>query len=350
MSFPLQGLLRQRIVAEGGLSVADYMGLCLGHAEWGYYMTRDPLGTAGDFTTAPEISQMFGELIGIWATVVWQSMGAPQRLVLAELGPGRGTLMADFLRTAALTPAFRKALDIHMVETSPPLRRCQKTTLADTRATWLDDVAKLPDGPLLVVANEFFDALPIDQYVRRSDGWRQRRVVLEKNALAFADGPGVEIDAPPAGLGEIFEINRPARAIAGWLGRRLADQGGAALIIDYGHPQTAAGDTLQAVRRHQPVPIFERPGEADLTAHVDFQALAEAARPAAATRVVTQGAFLRALGIEIRADRLCRSSPQRTDLIADACRRLIEPSGMGNLFKVVGLTHPGLPVPPGFPT
>ncbi|HIJ62736.1 MAG TPA: class I SAM-dependent methyltransferase, partial [Rhodospirillaceae bacterium] len=196
------------------MALSDFMGLCLGHPDWGYYMTRDPLGIAGDFTTAPEISQMFGELIGLWAAVVWQSMGSPDRLILAELGPGRGTLMADFLRAASLTPAFRRALDIYLVETSPSLRRCQKATLAETRATWLDDVRDLPDGPLLLVANEFFDALPIDQYVRRADGWHRRLVVLSNNALAFADGAGVDIAAPSAEIGDIFEINWPARAIA----------------------------------------------------------------------------------------------------------------------------------------
>ena len=344
----LETFLRARIKAEGSLSVADYMAACLYHPEWGYYLRKDPLGASGDFVTAPEISQMFGELLGLWASAVWQSMGAPSEVVLAELGPGHGTLMADFLRAAEMVPAFRRALRIHLVEISPALRALQRQKLKDAPITWLDDIRDLPSGPLLLIANEFFDALPISQYVKKSESWVERHIGENNGKLAFTTGPSLEITGPLAEVDAIFEINKPGREIARWLGHRLTSQGGVALIIDYGHAISAVGDTLQAVRHHKPSPVLETPGDADLTAHVDFQALATAASPATATEVITQGAFLRSLGIELRADRLISGTPQKADMIASACRRLIEPSGMGTLFKVRALTHPGLPTPPGF--
>jgi SAM-dependent MidA family methyltransferase len=344
----LAGLLAQRIRTDGPLPVADFMGQCLGHPQWGYYIRQDPLGAAGDFITAPEISQLFGELIGLWCAVVWQTMGQPDRVVVAELGPGRGTLMADFLRAAGQLPAFRQALRLCLVETSPHLRACQQRTLKDETILWLSDVTDLPEGPLLVVANEFFDALPVSQYVRRGETWRERCVGMSDDRFVFVDGPVAAIDAPPSQEGDIFEINHPARDICRGLGRRLATGGGAALVIDYGHPFSAPGDTLQAVRRHRPVPVLGSPGDADLTAHVDFQALAEAAAPAKATRLVTQGDFLRTLGIEVRAQRLIAAAPNKAMDITNACRRLIEPQGMGTLYKIRALTHPGLPTPPGF--
>jgi len=344
---PLAQLVKRRIQQSGPLPVADFMELCLAHPTHGYYRRQDPLGAGGDFTTAPEISQMFGELIGLWSAVAWQAMGQPAKLVLAELGPGRGTLMADFLRAAGQVPAFRQALDVHLVETSPALRRRQAESLPGIPVTWLERIEDLPPGPLLVVANEFFDALPIEQYVKRADGWHCRQVGLAGDAFVFEDGPLAAIDAPPARDGDIFEINPMGRAIAGWLGARLAAQGGVALIIDYGHPASAVGDTLQAVRRHHPVPVLESPGDADLTAHVDFQALAAAASPAAASPVVTQGGFLRFLGIELRADRLMAGRPDKAEEIGSACRRLIDPSGMGTLFKVMALRPLGLSPLPG---
>lgn len=336
------------IASQGPIPVADYMAICLAHPQWGYYVRRDPLGAAGDFITAPEISQMFGELLGLWAAVVWQSMGSPSKIVLAELGPGRGTLMGDVLRAAATVPEFRRSLDVHLIEISPALRAAQREALKDERVVWHDDVRDLPDGPVLLIANEFFDALPVSQYVKRTDGWHERRIGRNGDRLAFVDGPPVDIAAPEARPGDIFEIGKAARDIAGWIGQRLTDGPGAALIIDYGHAATAVGETLQAVRSHHASAVLDHPGDADLTAHVDFQALAEAALPAAATDVATQGAFLQSLGIELRADRLIAGTPQKADMIASACRRLIDPSGMGTLFKVRALTHPGLPTPPGF--
>jgi SAM-dependent MidA family methyltransferase len=344
----LDGHLRARIDAEGPLLVADYMATCLYHPQWGYYLRKDPLGAAGDFITAPEISQMFGELVGLWALAVWQSMGEPADVVLAELGPGRGTLMADFLRAAEMVPAFRRALRIHLVEISPTLRARQERALRGTPVVWLDDIRTLPAGPLLLIANEFFDALPISQYVKERDGWHDRLVGITQGNLAFTTGLLADINGPPATDGDIFEINKPGREIAHWLGQHLTVQGGAALIVDYGHATSAVGETLQAVKRHRHATVLDDPGDADLTAHVDFQALAEAANAATATKVISQGAFLRSLGIELRAERLMSTTPHKADMIQSACRRLIEPSGMGTLFKVRALTHPGLPTPPGF--
>ncbi len=348
MSGPLAQLLKRRIADSGPIPVAEFMQQCLGHPTLGYYIRKDPLGRAGDFITSPEISQVFGELIGLWAAVVWQTLGQPDEVVLAELGPGRGTLMSDFLRAAAQVPAFRRSLRIHLVETSPALRERQRSALKGAEVVWVDDARRLPPGPLLLIANEFFDALPIHQYVRRGDAWIERLVGLEGNGFAFVDGPPTVVAAPAAEEGDIFEINQPARDIAGWVGRRLVDEGGAALIVDYGHRRSAVGDTLQAVRRHRPAPVLESPGQADLTAHVDFQALADAARPAVATPVITQGTFLGLLGIGTRAERLMAAAPERAADIASACQRLIDPSGMGNLFKVMAITRPGLPTLPGF--
>jgi len=346
---PLARLLRERIRATGPLSLADYMGEALAHPEHGYYRSRDPLGVAGDFTTAPEISQMFGELIGLWCAVVWQSMGSPTEVVLAEVGPGRGTLMADLLRAAAMVPEFSRAIRVHLVETSRPLRAKQADRLAGVAPVWHDDLSTLPPGPLLLVANEFFDALPVHQWIRRSDGWHERMVGADGDALVFVDGPLAHgLTAPVATEGAIFETNPAARDIAAAIGQRLAASGGAALIIDYGHPASALGDTVQAVRRHAYAPVLEAPGEADLTAHVDFQALAQAARPAQCFGPVTQGSFLRALGIELRCERLTRSSPDKAGEIAAACRRLIDATEMGTLFKALAMTQPMLPCPPGF--
>ncbi len=345
---PLAELLRARIRDHGPISVAEYMALALGHPEHGYYRKKDPLGRGGDFITAPEVSQMFGELIALWCLVVWRAMGCPDPVLLVELGPGRGTLMADLLRGAAMDPGFRKALSIHLVETSPALRARQAATLRGADPTWHDDVAAVPSGPLLVVANEFFDALPVRQFVRRGDAWRERMVACDGAAFAFHDGPVVAIAAPPADDGSLFERNDAQAVIARHLGARLAADPGAALIIDYGHALTAPGETLQAVARHARTEVLAEPGEADLTAHVDFQALAEAARPARAWGPVTQGAFLRSLGIELRADALMRANPSRAAEVAAGLRRLTDDAAMGSLFKVLALTPGTWTAPPGF--
>jgi len=349
VSTPLGLILRERIAKSGPVSVAEFMELALAHPDYGYYRRKDPLGVAGDFTTAPEISQMFGEMVGLWLAVVWQGMGAPSRFILAEAGPGRGTLMADILRAGGMVPGFRQAAELHLVETSPALRAKQAEPLKDASPHWHDDLASLPeDAPLLFVANEFLDALPIRQYVRVPDGWRERLVGRDGSGFAFVEGPLAAVSAPAGQLGDICEINEPARAVAALIGSRLAIQGGAALLIDYGYEKTAVGDTLQAVRQHAYAPVLEAIGESDLTAHVDFDAFARAAAGARAYPLLNQGKFLRSMGIELRAERLRQSQPSKSDEIMKACRRLIDAAEMGTLFKVLCLTAPNLPIPPGF--
>lgn len=349
----LSGILAARIRAGGPITVADFMAEALGHPEHGYYISREPFGADGDFTTAPEISQMFGELIGLWAAVTWQAMGCPERVVLAELGPGRGTLMNDLLRAAAGVPPFLKAAEVWLVETSPRLREVQRRTLGGAEVNWAERFEDLPDGPLLVVANELFDALPIRQFEKRDGHWRERMVGLEGDEFVFVPGPPSTPEVAPALLaaddGAILETCPQGRALAATLGARLAQVPGAALLVDYGHAQSGVGDTLQAVKRHRFHPVLDTPGSADLTAHVDFEALAAAARPARAWGPVDQGAFLSALGIQARAALLAHgASPKVAADIAGQMRRLIDPGEMGTLFKVLALTHPALPAPVGF--
>jgi NADH dehydrogenase [ubiquinone] 1 alpha subcomplex assembly factor 7 len=350
--------LRRRIEAQGPLSVADFMADALGHPRYGYYMTRDPLGGAGDFITAPEISQMFGELIGLWCVVQWRSMGAPAPFRLVELGPGRGSLMADILRAAGeASPEFTAALDLHLVETSPVLRAAQRKALSSARQgpAWHDRFGDVPEGPLMVIANEFFDALPVRQFERSRGDWRERLVGLDGDGFCFVLSPPLKSPPPlPPGLGslrngDVVEVSPGGTEIAAAIGRRLAATAGAALIIDYGHGRSAAGDTLQAVKGHAYFGVLETPGEADLTAHVDFAALGRAAADAGAAVFgpMGQGVFLESLGLGARAAALTRNaSPGRAREIAAARARLS--GSMGELFKVMVLTAPGLPSPPGF--
>jgi NADH dehydrogenase [ubiquinone] 1 alpha subcomplex assembly factor 7 len=303
------------------------------------------------------VSQIFGELVGLWCADTWARMGRPEPVILAELGPGRGTLMADMLRAARVVPDFRGALRLHLVETSPVLRAKQAMALAEADPHWHESTATLPPGPLLLVANEFLDALPIRQFVRQSDGWHERRVRLAGDgALAFtlADAPDASAAVPPAlrdaAPGSLCEVRPAAAALAASLGARLATEGGVALFIDYGHAASACGDTLQAVRGHRRHDVLADAGTADLTAHVDFAAIAAAATTggARAWGPVTQGAFLAALGLAARAAALKRrAKPVQAEAIAAACRRLIEPEEMGTLFKVLALAHPALAAPAG---
>ncbi len=360
----LAGTLARRIAQQGPLSVADYMALALTDPECGYYMSRDPLGARGDFVTAPEVSQMFGELVGLWCADAWQRLGEPAEILLVELGPGRGTLMADALRAARTLPAFGDALRVHLVEISPALRACQTETLASAAPTWHDDLADLPEGPLLVIANEFFDALPVRQLVKAGPGWCERQVTLadgpEDAAPAFAFGlsatrPDAESVVPAAlrnaPAGAVFETSPSAARIAAEIGRRLAAHGGAAVIIDYGHGESATGETLQAVRGHARHEVLTDPGNADLTCHVDFAALARAAGEAGveAHGPIGQGAWLHRLGIEARAARLMdRATPTQQKDIRAELARLIGAEEMGDLFKVLALAPPGFGPPPGF--
>lgn len=356
----LADLIARRIRAAGPLTVAEFMAEALQHPRHGYYTGRDPLGAAGDFITAPEVSQVFGELIGLWCAEVWAQMGRPDPVLLVELGPGRGTLMADGLRALAVAPDFRRALRLHLVETSPALRALQARALAKAEPIWHERLEAVPAGPLLLVANEFLDALPIRQFERRSGGWHERRVGLAPggNKFAFALDPAPSPSAaliPPrlstAPEGSVAEVRPAALSLAGGLAERLASEEGAALFIDYGHGESACGDTLQAVRQHRYHPVLEAPGSADLTAHVDFEAFAGAARDAGARSCgpVTQGSFLRTLGIELRAQQLvANASPESGAAIRAGMRRLIDADQMGTLFKVLALTHPDLPTPAGF--
>jgi SAM-dependent MidA family methyltransferase len=350
----LTNLLADRIRRGGPISVADFMAEALFHPELGYYTSRQPFGTQGDFTTAPEISQMFGEMLGLWCAVGWQALGSPKRVVLAEIGPGRGTLMADLLRAAEMVPGFRAAVDIHLVEASPRLAALQARTLAGHSVTWAERFQDLPDGPLILVANELFDALPIRQFVRSEGIWRERMVGLEAPGFGFVAGPEAEPDLPADLLasakdGDIAETCPVGRALAAAIGARIGREPGLALVIDYGHPRSGLGDTLQAVRRHRFHPVLDDPGQADITAHVDFEALAQAALPARAWGVATQGEFLRRLGIETRAAMLAQAGGDKVaGEIAGQLRRLIDSKEMGTLFKVLALAHPALPAPLGF--
>lgn len=351
----LQAELVRLIRAEGPLSVSRYMGLCLGHPVHGYYMNRDPFGAQGDFTTSPEISQMFGELLGVWAAQLWQAMGAPSAIRLVELGPGRGTLMADMLRAARVLPGFREALSVHLVEMSPVLRDIQAQTLAgQAEPLWHERIEDALDGPVIVIANEFLDALPLDQFVMTEQGWRERLVGLdEAGGLHFGLGGadvGLALDAPP---GSIFEQPRAAQDCVASLARHVAAAGGAALLIDYGSARSGFGDTLQAMRQHRFVPVLDDLGHADLTVHIDFARMAAVGLGAGAVvnGPVEQGAFLRALGLVERAQALSRrATPEQAHAIGSAVDRLTAEgaTGMGSLFKCLALAHKHLPPLPGF--
>jgi NADH dehydrogenase [ubiquinone] 1 alpha subcomplex assembly factor 7 len=345
--------LKCRIAAEGPLGLDAYMEEVLAHPEHGYYRTGDPLGRAGDFITAPEISQMFGELIGLWAATVWLAMGRPVPHKLVELGPGRGTLMADAVRVAAAADGFADAIEIHLVETSPVLMQRQKRNLSTLTQPvhWHERFSDVPNGPLVVIANEFLDALPIRQFQRTVTGWCERRVGVCDGALAWECVATSKAPSLAAAPGEIVEVSPIRDAAVREIAARVARDGGAALLIDYGHARTAAGDTLQAIKGHKFHDVLDSPGEADVTSHVDFQAVAEAARGAGALvhGPVGQGTFLKALGIETRTQRLAvDKSRGEAAAIRAAFRRLTGPTEMGELFKVVAITARGFPTPEGF--
>ena len=349
----LADLLKRRVAADGPMTVGAFMAACLTHPSHGYYVTRDPLGASGDFITAPEISQMFGELIGAWCVVAWEAMGKPAPFALVELGPGRGTLMADALRAAKTRPEFLAALKLHLVEASPVLRREQETALAAFHPTWHGDLGEVPHGPMILVANEFFDALPVEQFARRDGAWRRRMVALDgSGALAVVESSDAvrldrTYDDEPDGA--ILEMSPAGQATAFEIGGRLRDHPGAAIILDFGR-DGALGESLQALRGHGFEPIVANPGDADLAAHVDFAALAKAASIAGADvhGPLPQGAFLRALGIDARADALARAQPERASEIALAVSRLIGVRAMGRLFQAMALVSPMLDAPAGF--
>lgn len=349
--------LAELIRQEGPLGVSRYMALCLGHPRHGYYMKQDPFGADGDFTTAPEISQIFGELIGLWAASVWQAMGAPASIRLVELGPGRGTLMQDMLRAARALPGFREALSVHLVEMSPELHERQRQTLAASGVTphWHDRIEQALEGPAIIVANEFLDALPLDQFVRAPDGWRERLVGLDdEGRLAF--GLSGEPDSSlslAAPAGSVLEHPAAALEAVAAVSRHVAAEGGAGLFIDYGPAHSGFGDTLQALKHHAFVDVLAEPGDADLTVHVDFARMAQAglAAGAAAHGIATQRDFLLALGLQQRFEALSgRATAAQAETLASGVQRLIEtgPTAMGELFKVLAVADRNLPLLPGF--
>jgi len=353
----LKRKLLDLIEAQGPLTVAQYMAIALGDPQHGYYMRRDPLGR--DFITAPEVSQIFGELIGLFFVQAWEDRRRPKTFQLVELGPGRGTLMADMMRAARkLRPQFVEAARITLVETSPALREKQEATLSSLRVNWVSRFEDVPsNGPLFLIANEFFDALPIHQFIKSERGWHERMVTSDGENLRFALTPDtVPLSVVPASvrdaaLGSVTEVNSGATELVRRIAGRIAEKGGVALIIDYGHTTTAVGDTLQAVKQNAFADPLAEPGEADLTAHVDFQALATATLEgeAYAPIIAVQGEFLEALGIHARAWKLKRDNPERTSDIESAVERLVGRQQMGTLFKAMAIFEGrAQATPPGF--
>jgi NADH dehydrogenase [ubiquinone] 1 alpha subcomplex assembly factor 7 len=352
---PLHAEIKRLIRTFGPMPVWRYMELCLMHPEHGYYISRDPLGREGDFTTAPEVSQMFGELLGLWAASVWKTIGSPSQFRLIEIGPGRGTMMSDALRALRVLPPLYQTLSVHMVEINPVLRAKQQAALTGLRnISWHERFDEVPDGPCVIFANEYFDVLPIHQMIRRENGWHERVVELDADEnlvynVANDPMPGFEALLPPlaraAPIGAIFEW-RPDNEIMS-LAKHVRDQRGAALVIDYGHVRSDVGDTFQAIARHSFADPLRTPGLADITAHVDFDALARGAE-AVGARVhgpVTQGEFLQRLGIETRALTLMQKASHEVSAdVANGLQRLIGggSGGMGSLFKVLAVSNPDI--------
>ncbi len=351
---PLKDRLIRQIKAEGPITISDYMAQCLLDPVMGYYPTRDPLGSDGDFITAPEISQMFGEVLGLWAIQSWRDMGAPASIQLIELGPGRGIMMSDILRTARLDTAFFNALSVTLIEASAALEAVQGRTLANCGApiTWADDLFRIPAGPSLIIGNEFLDCLPIRQFIQTDPfagraGWKERMIMLDDNGrLAFGISPepaskAVQALLPEgqssARLDDLLEVCPAHALIMDAIGHRFNNAAGRALFIDYGPHITDFGDSLQALKQHKKTGVFAAPGDCDLTARVDFNALIDTAK-AAELRVlgpVTQRALLSKLGIEMRAVALTKSHPDGKSKILRQLHRLMDEEEMGSLFKAV---------------
>ena len=354
--------LKRRIETDGPITIADYMEACLSDPEFGYYATRDPLGEKGDFTTAPEISQIFGELIGLWCAVVWQEMGAPASVRLIELGPGRGTLMADALRAAKSVQSFYDACEVHLIETSPVLRDVQAETIGgfDKSPHWHADLVDVSGGPAILIANEFLDALPVRQFKKQDGQWFERCVDLSKEdklQFQFRGNPLESEASLPEELrmqardGDMAEIRPASISIVEALAARAQKAPTAALFVDYGHCKSAPGETLQAVRRHDYVDPLEEPGMADLTAHVDFDQLGDAARSRGLDvhGPLSQRDFLLELGLKERCESLMQNANDATkDTLATAALRLVDPVQMGELFKVMALTTTAIAPPPFF--
>tara|TARA_R110002111_G_scaffold71496_2_gene114749 strand:- start:1522 stop:2586 length:1065 start_codon:yes stop_codon:yes gene_type:complete len=348
-------IIKARIEKDGPISLHDYMQIALGHPEYGYYARQNPFGTEGDFITAPETSQMFGELIGLWAVDVWDKLGRPKKFYLVELGPGNGTLMADAQRSARLVPEFLTAAEIHLIENSARLRERQAYTLPDHGIHWHDELPELSGAPVILIANEFFDALPIHQYCHQSGAWFERMIALRDGnfVYALANTPASVKSAASADDGDILELCPAGNKMIEQVSKLLFREGGAALIIDYGADEILLGDSFQAVKRHGYTDPLVKPGEADLTTHVRFSCLKEIALSYNITvqGPTTQGRFLERLGVEARHHQLRKnaSDEQRKKLDAQL-RRLISSSEMGTLFKVMALSHNVVAATEGFGT
>lgn len=355
---PLGRRIAELISAQGPIPVSEFMALCLFDPQDGYYTTREPFGVDGDFTTAPEISQMFGELIAVWLYRAWRAMGGPMPVTVAEIGPGRGTLMKDMLRTLSrLDAAFAENATFAMIETSPRLAAVQKATLQGAAATpaWHESVDTLPATPLLMIGNELFDAIPIRQFVKTGQGWRERMVDLDDSGglaffagLASLDPMLLPPDADAARQGAVVELAPARSALMSKIAERMASHGGVGLFIDYGHLQPGVGDTLQALRKHQHDDILACPGEADLTSHVDFSALAAAAgADGLHVEMANQGDFLLSMGLLDRAGRLGANQDEATrERLTGEVGRLAGPDAMGTLFKVLAVAQAGIEMPP----
>ena len=348
----LLAVLKRRIHAGGPIPVSEYMSACLLHPKHGFYSRKDPFGNDGSFTTAPEISQMFGEIIGVFLAQVWLDQNSPGEFTMAELGPGRGTLMSDLLRSSQVVPGFLEASNVILVEHSPELIKRQLSSLKERNVEWVNFSSELPDRPLFLIANEFFDALPVRQYVKRQGESAEIRVGLNCGRLV----PGVSAIAPGVSASknseftesEIVELRPSADAVLRPIGEKIAKFGGVALVIDYGDWETR-GSTLQAVRRHARVDPFATPGCADISAHVDFKSLSDSAGEAAVTEMTTQGEFLLRLGIGERARILSKKLAGRAlEEHMAALERLTDPEEMGSLFKAIALYPRQFPIPPGF--
>ncbi len=356
----LEEKLIATIKADGPISVEQFMETCLGDPEHGYYMGKDPFGRGGDFITAPEVSQMFGEAIGVWLATAWLMMGKPEKVNLIELGPGRGTLMVDMLRAAKVVEEFAEAIEVHMVEMSPALRKAQGEALKGlpVNISWHQRFEQVPSGPCLIVANEFFDALAIKQIIRAGDSWFERMVELDENGelvLGLSEQPVAKADIPrwakDAKDGDIAEYSPQRMAMAERVGAHIKKHGGAGLIVDYGHAMSFAGDTFQAVHKHKFVDVLHRPGQSDLTSHVDFEALAEGfeAGGAAVFGPRTQRGFLIAMGLREREASLRKNARARERImVSRQAERLIGEKQMGNLFKVLAITDGTLEEPHPF--
>nr|WP_321456185.1 class I SAM-dependent methyltransferase [uncultured Cohaesibacter sp.] len=357
----LEDRIKRMIRATGPLSVADYMSLCLADPQAGYYTTRAPIGTKGDFVTAPEVSQLFGELIGIWMLAIWQQSGRPAPFHLVELGPGRGTLMADMVRAIAIDPEATENLILHLVEISPSLRKEQEATLSafEIPKQWHQSFETLPKAPLFIVGNEFFDCLPIHQQVFHHGRWHERVVGLDDNdRLSFGVGPVRAIAAPEESTeeGVILEHSPASEAMMSTIAAHLAIHGGAGLFIDYGYDAQSYGDTFQAMRNHAYADPLQDPGACDLTAHVNFSALSICAideisntsdSKICTSPIMSQGEFLLAMGLLERAGQLgAGCTPRVQDEISKAVERLAAPQQMGSLFKCLALMPAVLPLPP----